>query len=57
MPRGSILGRLPWWVGLIFGAGCVVVGAVLTTRPFTSLKVLVVFVAVSCGAHGGTHCC
>jgi len=37
--------RLPRWVSLVAGLACAVIGAVLVTRPFTSLSVLVALVA------------
>jgi uncharacterized membrane protein HdeD (DUF308 family) len=36
-----------WWIQLLLGLACAAVGALLTLRPFTSLGVLVVIVAVS----------
>ncbi len=32
--------RLPWWASLLLGVACVLVGALLTVRPFQSLTVL-----------------
>lgn len=32
--------RLPWWLVLLLGVGCVVVGGVLTAEPFRSLSAL-----------------
>jgi uncharacterized membrane protein HdeD (DUF308 family) len=40
------------WARLLLGVACVVVGGALTLRPFTSLNVLVVFVAASFVASG-----
>ena len=34
------------WLSLLLGAACVAVGVVPTTRPFTSLSLLVVLVSV-----------
>ena len=39
--------ELPRWLSVAAGLVCVVVGAVLTLRPFTSLAVLIVLVAVA----------
>jgi uncharacterized membrane protein HdeD (DUF308 family)/pimeloyl-ACP methyl ester carboxylesterase len=38
--------RLPWWLVLVLGIGCVVLGVVLTAEPFTSLAVLAGLVAL-----------
>ena len=37
--------RLPWWLALVLGLVCAVVGVVLIFRPFTSLSVLILLVA------------
>jgi uncharacterized membrane protein HdeD (DUF308 family)/pimeloyl-ACP methyl ester carboxylesterase len=37
--------RAPWWVAMVLGATCVVLGAVLTADPFHSLVVLAALVA------------
>jgi hypothetical protein len=37
---------VPWWVIALAGAACVVVGVVITARPFTSLSVLIILVAI-----------
>jgi uncharacterized membrane protein HdeD (DUF308 family)/alpha-beta hydrolase superfamily lysophospholipase len=42
----AMLRRLPWWVGSLLGLACAVLGAVLIFRPFDSLSVLIVVVAV-----------
>jgi uncharacterized membrane protein HdeD (DUF308 family) len=47
--------RVAWWVQLVLGAVCVAVGVALTLRPFTSLAVLVVFVAGSFVASGASE--
>jgi uncharacterized membrane protein HdeD (DUF308 family) len=39
--------RLPWWAVLTLGVACVVLGAVLTAEPFTSLAVLAGLVVVA----------
>ncbi len=44
--------RLPWWVGSLLGLACAVLGVVLVFRPFTSLSVLVVVVAIGAFAMG-----
>lgn len=44
--------RLPWALSLAVGAGCAVLGIVLAVRPFLSLAVLVVLLAVGLVAHG-----
>ena len=36
----TALARLPWWLVLLFGVACVVLGGVLVARPFDSLSVL-----------------
>lgn len=46
------LGSLPWPVRLVLGSLCAAAGVVLTLRPFTSLSVLVVLVAVGSFATG-----
>jgi hypothetical protein len=47
--------RLPWWLVLLFGIACVVVGAVLTAEPFTSLRVLAALEAVALVVTGITQ--
>jgi uncharacterized membrane protein HdeD (DUF308 family) len=37
--------RLPWWLVPVLGVASVVVGAVLTAEPFTSLRVLAALAA------------
>lgn len=37
---------LPWWLGGLLGIACVVLGCLLALRPFRSLGVLVVLLAV-----------
>lgn len=44
--------RRPWWLRLALGIGCAGLGVVLATRPFTSLTVLVLLVAVGMWATG-----
>lgn len=49
--RGStiysrVVGRLPWWGSAVVGLACVVFGVLLVFRPFGSLAVLVVLLAV-----------
>jgi uncharacterized membrane protein HdeD (DUF308 family) len=44
--------RFAWWFQLLIGVACVAIGIALTMRSFTSLGVLVVFVAVSFVATG-----
>lgn len=41
------LDRAPWWLSLVLGIGCVVLGLVLVARPFLSLGALVVALAVA----------
>jgi len=48
------LDRLPWWVVAALGLATSVLGAVLVFRPFTSLSVLVVIVAVGLFLTGAT---
>jgi uncharacterized membrane protein HdeD (DUF308 family) len=43
----AVFRRLPRWMSLILGLACVVVGAVLTVRPFTSLVVLAALAAAA----------
>jgi len=50
---GRIVSRLPAWVVVVIAVACVVLGAVLTFRPFTSVDVLVLvagLVAIVTGA-------
>src|SRR5690349_2727821 len=44
--------QLPVWAELILGVGCVIAGAALTLRPFTSLGVLVLLIAICAIATG-----
>ena len=46
--------RLPWWVGVPLGVGCAALGAVLVLRPFDSLSVLVLLVAIGAFAMGAS---
>ncbi|WP_187282953.1 HdeD family acid-resistance protein [Streptomyces sp. MS191] len=46
------LARAPRWLALCAGAGCAAVGLVLAFRPFASLAVLLVVVAVALAATG-----
>lgn len=39
--------RLPWWLSAVLGVGLAAVGVVLVFRPFESLTVLVLVVAIS----------
>jgi uncharacterized membrane protein HdeD (DUF308 family)/pimeloyl-ACP methyl ester carboxylesterase len=43
----AVFRRLPRWIPLILGLVCVVAGAVLVVRPFTSLSVLATLVAAA----------
>jgi uncharacterized membrane protein HdeD (DUF308 family) len=45
--RSLIARHLPWWLVFLLGAACVVLGAVLTARPFESLAVLAALVAAA----------
>lgn len=40
------LERVPWWITALFGVATAVLGGVLVFRPFTSLSVLIVVVAI-----------
>jgi uncharacterized membrane protein HdeD (DUF308 family)/alpha-beta hydrolase superfamily lysophospholipase len=44
-PNGTPRQRLPWWLAVVLGLVCAVVGMVLIFRPFTSLSVLILLVA------------
>ncbi|GAB3817120.1 hypothetical protein GCM10028820_17530 [Tessaracoccus terricola] len=44
--RSRLAEAFPWWLGGLLGILCVVTGAVLALRPFRSLGVLVVLLAV-----------
>jgi uncharacterized membrane protein HdeD (DUF308 family)/predicted esterase len=48
-------GRLPRWARAGLGAVCVIAGLVLAVRPFTSLSVLIVLVAVAAVVTGATR--
>ncbi|MFI8251984.1 lipase family protein [Streptomyces filamentosus] len=48
------LGRMPWWGAGLLGALCVAMGLVLLVRPFRSLVVLLVVVAVAAAVMGVT---
>jgi uncharacterized membrane protein HdeD (DUF308 family)/pimeloyl-ACP methyl ester carboxylesterase len=43
--KNLMVRRWPWWLVGLLGLACVIVGAVLIAAPFTSLKVLVWWVA------------
>ena len=51
----AVADRLPRWVRVLLGVVCVVAGVVLVTRPFTSLSVLIVLVAVAAIVTGVTR--
>lgn len=44
--RARTVTTLPWWLGGLLGIACVVLGCLLALRPFRSLGVLVVLLAV-----------
>jgi uncharacterized membrane protein HdeD (DUF308 family)/pimeloyl-ACP methyl ester carboxylesterase len=50
--RSRLAKSLPWWAVLVVGAVCVLIGAVLVARPFTSLSVLVWCTAASLAVTG-----
>lgn len=49
---GGTRHRVPRWVRVLTGLACVAAGAVLTTRPFTALSVLVLLVGTAAIATG-----
>ena len=45
--KAAIGRHLPWWLVVVIGAGCVVLGGVLIADPFRSLRVLAWVVAAA----------
>ena len=57
LARGStvysrVVGRLPWWLSVLVGLACVVLGALLTFRPFGSLAALIVLLTIGLIVNG-----
>src|SRR5579859_1185526 len=44
--------QAPWWLLLLLGLACAALGAVIVFRPFTSLSVLRLLIAVALAASG-----
>jgi uncharacterized membrane protein HdeD (DUF308 family)/alpha-beta hydrolase superfamily lysophospholipase len=55
MAEDEVAGRLPRWARALLGLACVVVGVSLTTRPFTSLSVLVLLTSAAAIVTGITR--
>lgn len=48
----AAMARVPWWANAVVGLGAVALGALLITRPLSSLSVLAIFLGLSCVATG-----